>query len=198
MLLLDKGFAVNVLTVGELAKQGGVNVQTIRYYEREGLLPRPPRTASGYRIFPPHSVACVRFIKRAQELGFSLADAKELLDLREHPGASCPQVLDSAQRKLAEIGQKIRSLRAIQLELSRLAKACAGRAQPHCCPLLQALENNREPSHDKSANKQPQDRPMESGRRRGRGLRRVDLLRQSAGAAFAGCRRRVGRQPHSA
>lgn len=71
------------LRIGDVARQGGVNLQTIRYYEREGLLPEPPRLASGYRVFPESAVRRVRFIKRAQELGFSLAEIRDLLSLRE-------------------------------------------------------------------------------------------------------------------
>jgi len=131
---------VDALTVSQLAKQAGVNAQTIRYYEREGLLPKPPRTAGGYRAFPPDSARRVRFIKRAQELGFTLDEARELLVLREHPEMACPEMLRRAQRKLTDIAEKLRALQAIQRELARLAKACAGRARPHSCPLLEALE----------------------------------------------------------
>ena len=71
------------LKIGEVAQRGGVSLQAIRYYEREGLLPKPPRLASGYRLFPDTAVRQVHFIKRAQELGFSLAEIRELLSLRE-------------------------------------------------------------------------------------------------------------------
>jgi Hg(II)-responsive transcriptional regulator len=128
------------LTVGELAQRAAVNVQTIRYYERQGLLPRPPRTAGGYRAFPPDSVARVRFIKRAQALGFSLAEARELLDLREHPAPACPAVLQRAQAKIADVAERIRRLQDIQRELTRLAKACAGSPGTNGCPLLTALD----------------------------------------------------------
>lgn len=142
---------MNELTVSKLARQADVNVQTIRYYERQGLIPRPPRTPSGYRAFPPESAARVRFIRRAQEIGFSLADAKELLALREHSGTACSKVFERATQKLAEISDKIRALNRIERELSRLTKACSGREQPHSCPVLDALERNGK--HDKAENK---------------------------------------------
>jgi MerR family mercuric resistance operon transcriptional regulator len=138
---------VDGLTVSELARRAGVNAQTIRYYEREGLLPKPPRTAGGYRAFPGDSVARVGFIKRAQELGFSLREIAELLDLRRHPGSACPAVRSHADAKIAAIDRKIRELRAIRSELVRLTRACAGRARPHCCPILSKLESDGNPSH---------------------------------------------------
>jgi DNA-binding transcriptional MerR regulator len=83
------GKAVPSLTTGELANWAGVNVETLRFYERKGLLPRPPRRASGYREYPLECVRLIRFIKRAQELGFSLREIRELLDLRVQPGVTC-------------------------------------------------------------------------------------------------------------
>src|SRR5260370_33590320 len=78
------------LTIGRLARQGGVNLETIRYYERQGLLPKPPRTAAGYRMFPRETGRRLRFIKRAQELGFSLNEIRELLSLRMNQGRKGP------------------------------------------------------------------------------------------------------------
>jgi MerR family copper efflux transcriptional regulator len=79
------------LKIGEVAERGGVNLQTIRYYEREGLLPEPPRRESGYRMFPESTVRRVRFIKRAQELGFTLAEIRELLSLRMMRAETAPR-----------------------------------------------------------------------------------------------------------
>lgn len=124
----------------ELARQGGVNLQTLRYYEREGLLPRPPRTDSGYRAFAPDAVDLIRFIKRAQGLGFTLREIKELLALRDHPDTACGEVRQQAEVKIADVSEKIRHLRAIKRELTRLARACAGTARPHSCPILTKLE----------------------------------------------------------
>lgn len=88
------------LTISRLAQLGGVNLETIRYYERQGLLPAPPRTAAGYRVFPPEAARRLRFIKRAQELGFSLNEIGELLALRIKPGAKQTDMRKRAETKI--------------------------------------------------------------------------------------------------
>src|SRR5215831_11101355 len=90
------------LTISRLAHLGGVNLETIRYYEREGLLPAPPRTPAGYRIFPQEATRRLRFIKRAQELGFSLSEIGELLALRIRPGAKRADIRKRAEAKIAD------------------------------------------------------------------------------------------------
>ena len=94
---------MGALTRGELAQQGRVNSETVRYYERRGLLPKPPRTPSGYRAFSSEAVRRVRFIKRAQGLGFSLKEIKALLTLRIDPRRSCGDVRTRAEAKIEEI-----------------------------------------------------------------------------------------------
>jgi MerR family mercuric resistance operon transcriptional regulator len=128
------------LTIGRLAREGQVNVETIRYYERRGLLPRPPRQPSGYRMFPPSAVQVLRFVKTAQVLGFSLKEIKELLALRIQPGRSCADVRGRAERKIGEIDQKIRTLQSMRKALVRLAAACSGRGPVSDCPILESLE----------------------------------------------------------
>src|SRR6266700_497417 len=108
------------LRIGELAGRGGVNLQTIRYYEREGLLPEPPRLESGYRMFPENTVRRVRFIKRAQELGFTLAEIRELLSLRVERNRSRAEVRALAELKISEIEEKIRTLKAMKRALADL------------------------------------------------------------------------------
>src|SRR5437667_10778683 len=98
------------LTVSKVAKQAGVNLETIRYYENEGVLPKPPRTNSGYRIFSDDSIKQLRFIKHAQELGFSLKEIKELLSLRIKPGSSCADVRRKAETKIVDVDEKIERL----------------------------------------------------------------------------------------
>ncbi len=131
------------LKIGEVAERGGVNLQTIRYYEREGLLPEPPRLTSGYRMFPADAVRRVRFIKRAQELGFSLAEIRELLSLREDPGAGAQQMRERAQAKIADIEEKIRSLRAMKDALNQLTEKCSCSGPLRECPILDALDAKR-------------------------------------------------------
>jgi MerR family mercuric resistance operon transcriptional regulator len=127
------------LTTARLAHEGGVNVETIRYYERHGLLPKPPRTHSGYRVFSDEAVTRLRFIKHAQDLGFSLKEIKELLALRVKPGSSCSDVRQRAEAKITDVDQKIQHLQAIKGALVELTSACSGRGPATRCTILQAL-----------------------------------------------------------
>jgi len=129
------------LKIGEVAERGGVNLQTIRYYEREGLLPEPPRLASGYRMFPEIAVRRVRFIKRAQELGFSLAEIRDLLSLRDDAGAGARQMRERTKAKIADIEQKIRTLRAMKDALNRMTEKCPGCGPLSDCPILDELDS---------------------------------------------------------
>src|SRR5260370_2214429 len=115
------------LTTAKRDNEGGVNVETIRYYERHGLLPKPPRTHSGYRIFSDDAVTRLRFIKHAQDLGFSLKEIKELLSLRVRPGSSCADVRRKAEAKIVDVDQKIQHLQAIKGALVGLTGACSAR-----------------------------------------------------------------------
>src|SRR5215210_5769657 len=99
------------LSSSQLAKRGGINLQSVRFYEQQGLLPRPPRTRAGYRVFPDDAVRRVRFIKRAQELGFTLKQIKELLALRAGSRSTCGEVRRRAEAKRLDIQSKIRDLR---------------------------------------------------------------------------------------
>jgi MerR family transcriptional regulator, copper efflux regulator len=101
---------MNGLTIGEVAERAKGYIETLRYYERRGLLARPPRSASNYRLYPEDAVQRVRFIKRAQELGFSLKDIKELLSLRAAPEAECGEIRAHVDAKIKDIEEKIGSL----------------------------------------------------------------------------------------
>src|SRR2546425_11753674 len=103
---------MNSLRTAELARRGGVNLETIRYYERRGLLPKPPRTPTGYRTFDAEAVRRLRFIKQAQALGFSLKEVRELLALRIKAGTSCGEVRRRAEAKIADIGEQTEPRRA--------------------------------------------------------------------------------------
>jgi Hg(II)-responsive transcriptional regulator len=129
------------LKVGEVARRAGVNLQTIHFYEREGLLPRPPRTASNYRMYSEDAVRRVRFIKRAQELGFALRDIKELLSLRATPGTRCAEIRRRAATKLGDIDQKIATLQRMRRALTKLIGECEGRRPITACPILEALDS---------------------------------------------------------
>ena len=133
-----------MLRISEVAEQGGVNLQTIRYYEREGLLPEPPRLASGYRAFPKQAIRRVRFIKRAQELGFSLAEIRELLTLRVDKQRDRAVVRALTGAKLAQIDEKICTLEMMKRALQHLTDRCSGHGPASECPILEALDSDDE------------------------------------------------------
>ena len=131
----------NALRIGEVAAQAGVNVQTLRYYERRGLLEEPERRPSGYRTYAPEAVRLVRFIKRAQDLGFTLKEVHELLRLRESQPRSRTKVRELAEAKIRDIDEKTRHLRAIRKALTVLTDSCACRGSALECPILEALDD---------------------------------------------------------
>ena len=128
------------LTVSRLAHAAKVAIPTLRFYERSGLLPRPVRSASNYRLFPSESVRHIRFIRRAQQLGFSLTEIKELLNLRRSEQTSCAHVRDRAEAKIADIHERIRSLKRMGRALAKLAAGCNQRQSNQPCPILESLE----------------------------------------------------------
>jgi MerR family copper efflux transcriptional regulator len=127
------------LTIGQLAQRAGVGVETVRFYEREGLISEPPRRPSGYRDYPLETVARIVFIRRAKKLGFTLKEVNELLELRVRPRRSCAQVKQSADAKIADIDGKIAALRGMRGALKKLTKACEERIPTTECPILASL-----------------------------------------------------------
>lgn len=129
------------LLIGEVAAEAGVNVQTLRYYERRGILGRAPRTRSGYRTYPPETVRVIRFIKRAQELGFTLEEIEGLLRLRTMKGVDKRNVRDLAATKVREIETKVRQLQAMAAALGQLVNTCTCELGVVPCPILEALDD---------------------------------------------------------
>lgn len=127
------------LTVGEVARRAAVHIDTLRYYERQGLVARPPRSRSNYRLYPAETVRRVQFIKRAQQLGFSLKEIQELLALRAEPQAQCADVRERALAKIHQIEHKMRTLQAMHTALTQLVAACVGQAPIADCPILASL-----------------------------------------------------------
>ena len=127
------------LTIGQLAKKAKVNVETIRYYERRGLIPEPPRRGSGYRQYSEYDMARIQFIKRAKDLGFSLKEILELLSLRVDPDTTCGDVKKRAEVKIVDIEEKIRVLQRVRNALEKLVTSCRGRGPTSECPILEAL-----------------------------------------------------------
>ena len=133
------------LTIGKVAERAGVNIDTLRYYERQAVIPLPERNGSNYRVYSQDTAPRVRFVKRAQELGFTLAEIKELLDLRVSAEARCDDVRDQALAKIEDLNGKIRSLRGMRRALTKLAGECSGKGPVSECPILESLGSEEAP-----------------------------------------------------
>ena len=129
------------LTIGKLSKATAVNVETIRYYERIGLLSAPSRTESGYRTFSERDAARLRFIKRGRELGFSLDEIRTLIELADQPGQSCTDVDRLVRSHLVEVRQRIADLQRLEAELQRLAGCSEGSVRE--CRIIETLNAAR-------------------------------------------------------
>lgn len=129
------------LSIGELAKAAGVQVTTVRFYERKGLLLTPARRASGYRVYGDDAVQRLRFIQEAKELGFSLHEIAELLTLRVGTGRTCRNVRHHAVQKIADVDAKIRQLKRFKRALQKLVAQCEAGGTQGACPILDALEH---------------------------------------------------------
>ena len=132
--------STNGLRLGELAAAAGVNRETIRYYERRGLVAEPPRSEKGYRLYDADAERRVRFIKQAQALGFTLEEVGELLALRVSATATCADVRERAERKVADVERRIAALKAMRMTLAGIAAQCSGTGPVGDCPILDALE----------------------------------------------------------
>jgi MerR family transcriptional regulator, mercuric resistance operon regulatory protein len=130
--------AEECFSIGALSEQSVVNIETIRYYERAGLLPTPERSAGGYRLYQSTDSDRLCFIRRARDLGFSLDEVRRLLDLADQKSRSCRRVHDIAVDHLAEVRAKIAGLRRMERVLATIVKACAQGTMP-ACPLLETL-----------------------------------------------------------
>jgi MerR family mercuric resistance operon transcriptional regulator len=131
---------MSLLNIGQIAKQTGVTVETVRFYEKQGLIATPERSESGYRQYPEDTLKRVRFIQRAKEAGFTLKDIGELLALRQEPGTSCSDIKLRATRKIEEVDQKMQELKRIRDALGRMIMKCSGRGSLTDCPILEELE----------------------------------------------------------
>lgn len=131
---------MNTLSIGQVAKKSGVSVQTIRYYERFGLIPQVSRRRSGYRQYPADVVTRIKFIKQAQKAGFLLREIDELLSLKVQPGITCQAIKNRTQKKIDELDDKIRQAKRIRQSLVTLAESCSGSGPTSECPILSAFE----------------------------------------------------------
>jgi Hg(II)-responsive transcriptional regulator len=128
------------MNIGEVAALADVPTATVRYYERRGLIAEAPRTPSGYRQYGPGTAERVRFIKRAQNLGFSLEQIQEMLELRVENPAAAPEVEAKIREKVAQVRRKIRDLQKMEAVLDRLVASCKSRTCTPECPILDVIE----------------------------------------------------------
>lgn len=134
-----------LLTIGQVARQAGLGVETVRYYEREGLLPTPGRRPSGYRQYGPETVPRLRFIRRAKDLGFTLREIKDLLTLATDHEATRADVRGRAEAKIADIEARVADLLRVGAALRTLTAACDGQGPLDGCPILHALAHDSAP-----------------------------------------------------
>ena len=131
---------MNNLTISKAATKAGVGVETVRFYERKGLIEQPPKPLdTGFRVYPEETIQRVRFIRQAQEIGFSLREIEELLSLRADPSADCSDVRERAAAKLQEVDGKMEQLGRIRSALEELIAACPGRGALRACSIMESL-----------------------------------------------------------
>jgi len=129
------------MTIGQVAKKASVGIETIRFYERKGLIEEPPRKESGYRQYDTGVVARLLFIQQAKELGFSLKEISELLSIKSGMKSGCRDIKDVAMEKLDDIETKIKMLQRMRKTLRKLVDKCPGQGPLSECPILDALDN---------------------------------------------------------
>ncbi|HVA67093.1 MAG TPA: MerR family transcriptional regulator [Elusimicrobiota bacterium] len=139
------------LTIGRVARCSGANIQTVRYYERRGLLSPAGRTESGYRLYGPEAARIIRFIRNAQELGFALREIAELLRLRVDRKGQCAKIRKQASAKLETVREKIASLRGMEKALGRLIRTCSAQGTTESCPILNSLEEKTDEAKNSTA-----------------------------------------------
>jgi MerR family copper efflux transcriptional regulator len=135
---------MNGLTIGKVAARTGLGIDTIRFYEKEGLIPEPARRPSGFRDYDPDVLERLRFIRQAKALGFSLKEIADLLALRVDDKRTCEEVYRRTSEKIADIETRIRDLERIKAALANMAAACHGKGLQGECPILEALAHERE------------------------------------------------------
>ncbi|WIX32619.1 MerR family transcriptional regulator [Salinicola sp. JS01] len=144
------------MTIGKVAEAVGVGVETIRFYERRGLIEQPPRPeGGGYRVYSEETVQRVQFIRRAQELGFSLREIAELLSLRTDHDTDAGEVWQRATAKLQDVDRKIERLQHIRRGLMTLLDRCPGEGPLRCCSIIDALEHDERLAGEPTKRKEP-------------------------------------------
>jgi len=132
------------LTIGETARRSGCHIETVRYYERIGLVPKPPRSGGGHRLYGGDAVRRLGFIRRARELGFAIDDIRALLGLVDRKAADCGEVKCIAERQLGAVRSRIGDLRRLERDLAGMISLCSGRKIPDC-PVIDSLFDRSRP-----------------------------------------------------
>jgi len=146
-----------VLTRGALAAETGCNIETVRYYEQIGILPAPPRSEGGHRLYGPELVQRLHFVRRARDLGFSLEEIRELLSLVDGGNYTCAQIEGIAMAHVGEIRRKIADLNRLKKTLEAMAAQCSGGTIP-ACPIIDALFASRPPLRPAQTSREPRRR----------------------------------------
>jgi MerR family copper efflux transcriptional regulator len=176
------------LTIGSAARAADVNVETIRFYERKGLIPQPPKPRDGYRLYAPDTVERIRFIRKAQEIGFSLREIEELLSLRAHPETDCAEVRARAAAKIVEVDRKIAELKRVRAALQKVSASCPGHGALSACTILEALQTS---GHADLHSREEDSHEDDDAEDRGYALQRLRPDNQGSGRAGG---RREGRR----
>ena len=129
------------MKIGEVARAAGVRIDTVRYYERRGLIASPPRRPSGYRVYADDVVGQIQFIKKAQDLGFTLDQIADLISLKEAKGNRCGPVRRLAEQKLEDVDAKIKALRSMRRALAGLVESCRANGRAANCPTIESLSD---------------------------------------------------------
>lgn len=131
------------MKIGEVSKRVGIGIETIRFYERMGLIDAPRRTASGYRTYAKDDVKRLDFVKKSKALGFTLNEIRNLLSLRLDPNATCEEVKEATTAKIKDIEERIKDLQKMKKALNKLIKACDGLGPAIDCPILDSIDARR-------------------------------------------------------
>src|SRR5919106_4276629 len=146
---------MQAVTIGKAARAAGVGVETIRFYERRGLIAQPPKPdRAGYRVYPVDTLRRIQFIRQAQQIGFSLREIKELLSLRADPSADCSDVRERAAAKVEEVDRKIAELERVRAALGEVIAACPGRGALRACTILEAIDILQRPAPEGASGSQ--------------------------------------------
>jgi len=133
---------MTTMTIGKVARAAGLGVQTVRFYERQGLIATPARSGAGYRLYTPDTIQRLLFIARARALGFTLLEIAELLALQKAPDVHCADIEARANAKIVNIDHRIAQLEAMRRALDELVSQCRGAGPSHGCPILDALQQD--------------------------------------------------------